>query len=129
MCALTILGLSTFSAWYEGSEIRDDPWEWEHSAIFSKIMNGEISSKVDISQLDHFIYAAKFKPFFPILILLSLTYMVMISVFAILKHNTRRLIVGYISIGTLSFLTASAVLILQQTAAGFSLHSLLLSVY
>jgi Domain of unknown function (DUF4306) len=33
-------------------------WEWQYSAFFSKMFNGEVTEHADISQLDHFIYAA-----------------------------------------------------------------------
>ncbi|MBD7965930.1 DUF4306 domain-containing protein [Fictibacillus norfolkensis] len=59
---------STFSAWYEGSELRDTWWEWKYSAIFSNWNHGTVTNVSQISGFDHFIYAAKFKQLFPILI-------------------------------------------------------------
>ncbi|MDL4839489.1 DUF4306 domain-containing protein [Aquibacillus rhizosphaerae] len=71
LLALIVLFLSSLAAWYEGSAIRDNPWEWNNSTFFSTLLNGEIKDTADISQLDHFIYAAKFSPIFPILIVCS----------------------------------------------------------
>jgi Domain of unknown function (DUF4306) len=94
---------STFASWYEGSELRDIPWEWKHSAFFSKIFNGKITKSTDISQLDHFIYSAKFKPIFPILMVFSLTYIFILSGYLLLKHNTKKLIVFHFCLGIMFF--------------------------
>ena len=88
-----ILVFSTFASWYEGSELRDKPWEWEHSAFFSKVFNGEVTESSDISQLDHFIYAAKF----------SLTYIFILSGYLLLKHNTKKLVVFHFCLGIMFF--------------------------
>lgn len=91
--ALILLVFSTFTAWYEGSMIREVPWEWKYTALFTKMFNGEITSNSEISQLDHFIYAAKFFPLYPILMLLSLSYLLTLSGYLLLKNNTKRLTV------------------------------------
>lgn len=39
---------------------------------FLKKFNGKITESADISQFDHFIYAAKFKPIFPMLMIIIL---------------------------------------------------------
>jgi len=65
---ITILLLfSTVAAWYEGSAILDNPWEWKYSTPFSQMLYGEVQSDSDISQLDYFVYAAKFQPAFPVI--------------------------------------------------------------
>lgn len=107
--SLLILIFSTFVAWYEGSTIRDNPWEWKHSAFFSKIFNGEITNSGDISQLDHFIYAAKFKPIYPIFMILSLTYILILSAYLILKYNKRKLMVFHFCFGALFFILSAAI--------------------
>jgi hypothetical protein len=101
--AFMLFVFSTFASWYEGSELRDIPWEWKHSAFFSKMFNGKITESTDISQLDHFIYAAKFKPIFPILMMLSLTYIFILSGYLLLKHNTKKLIVFHFCLGIMFF--------------------------
>ena len=55
----------TVAAWYEGSTILDNPWEWKYSAIFTQLLHGEVVNQHTISQLDYFVYAAKFKPAYP----------------------------------------------------------------
>nr|WP_255352985.1 YjdJ family protein [Sporosarcina sp. ZBG7A] len=91
--ALMLLAFSTFIAWYEGSAIRDVPWEWKHTAFFSNVLNGQVTNNSDISQLDYFIYAAKFHPVYPILILFSLSYIVTLSGYLLLKNYIKRLTV------------------------------------
>ncbi|WP_245639433.1 YjdJ family protein [Viridibacillus arvi] len=62
---------STFFAWYEGSTNLDNPWEWGYSTPFSQLLNGEVHSASDVSQLDYFIYAAKFQPTFTVFMVIS----------------------------------------------------------
>ncbi|MGE7920522.1 YjdJ family protein [Viridibacillus sp. NPDC093762] len=69
---------STFFAWYEGSTILDNPWEWKYSTPFSQLLYGEVHSASDISQLDYFIYAAKFQPTFPAIMVISSVYMLIL---------------------------------------------------
>lgn len=46
---------AAIAAWYEGSSILEDPWEWEYSTPFSHWLNGEVTDPGDILFLDHFI--------------------------------------------------------------------------
>lgn len=71
---LFILTISTFCAWYEGSAITDIHWEWKYSTPFSNLFNIEVVNGRDISQLDYFVYAAKFQPLFPVIMLISIFY-------------------------------------------------------
>ena len=104
LLALAILIFSTFASWYEGSAIRHHSFEWKYSAFFSKMFNGEIKSNTDISQLDHFIYAAKFSPSFPILMLCSLSYLLIISSYLVLRKNTKALIISHLALSALYLL-------------------------
>ncbi|MFC3041459.1 YjdJ family protein [Virgibacillus xinjiangensis] len=104
LLAFGVLIFSTFAAWYEGSAIRFDSYEWKYSAYFSRMFNGEITNKTDISQLDHFIYAAKFSPAFPILMVISLSYILMISSYLLLRKNTKSLIVSHLILSVLYLL-------------------------
>lgn len=79
-----ILLLSTFVSWYEGSAIIDLPWEWEYSTPFSQ-SNGEIQNGNQISQLDYFVYAAKFHPAFPLVMLISFLYLLILVSYHVLK--------------------------------------------
>jgi hypothetical protein len=78
-------------------------WEWQYSAFFSKMFNGEVTEHADISQLDHFIYAAKFKPIFPILMMFSFTYIFILSGYLLLKYNTKKLMVFHFCLGKCFF--------------------------
>lgn len=96
--ASILVVFSTCVTWYEGSAIRRDPWEWKYTAFFSKKFNGEISSSTDISQLDHFIYAAKFNPIFPTLIIISLSYLLILSGYLLLRKDRKKLTIFLLSL-------------------------------
>ncbi|MCM3443847.1 YjdJ family protein [Metabacillus halosaccharovorans] len=89
--ASIVMLFSTLAAWYEGSAIRDNPWEWKYTAYFSKLLNGEITSSADLSQLDHFIYAAKFSPIYPSFIVLNLFYILILSGNLFIKSEKKRM--------------------------------------
>jgi antibiotic biosynthesis monooxygenase (ABM) superfamily enzyme len=97
---------STFSAWYEGSELRDKTWEWNHSAIFSKWKHGAVTNASEISGLDHFIYAAKFKPLYPILMMISMLYILVLIATWLLRNHTNKLFIFFSILG-LSLILAS----------------------
>ncbi|WP_226613081.1 DUF4306 domain-containing protein [Guptibacillus hwajinpoensis] len=97
--ALVMLVLSTLGSWYEGSELRNKPWEWEYSTFFSRVINGQVTGQADISSLDHFIYAAKFKPLFPILMVVSGIYLLTFLFSFAVKHDRKKLKVYYGSLG------------------------------
>lgn len=102
--ALILLVFSTFAAWYEGSAIRENPWEWKYTTFFSKIFNGVIANNSDISQLDHFIYAAKFNPIYPILMILSLSYILILSGYLLLKNDIKKMNIFLFSFGMIHVL-------------------------
>ncbi|MCG7333805.1 YjdJ family protein [Sporosarcina sp. ACRSM] len=87
--ASLLLVFSTGAAWYEGSTIVEIPWEWQHTVIFSQMANGQVEDKNDILQIDYFVYAAKFAPTFPLLMLLSATYLIILMGYTLLKCNGR----------------------------------------
>lgn len=78
---IIILCFSTLVAWYEGSSIVDDPFEWKYSVKFTNYFKGEISDYHEISQLDYFIYAAKFYPLFPILMAVSSCFIIILLMY------------------------------------------------
>lgn len=96
--AMLFLLLFTFCAWYEGSEILDRSGEWKYSTPFSE----EVEDSKDISNLDHFVYAAKFRPMFPALMMGMLLYLIMLSGLRVCKGNHNK---------TASFLTGLGVLV------------------
>lgn len=74
--AIMFFCIATFASWYEGSELIDNSFEWKHTAVFTSwIHDGEVE-RGNISQLDYFVYSIKFKPIFPIIMLVSFIYMV-----------------------------------------------------
>ncbi|WP_110926683.1 YjdJ family protein [Bacillus massiliglaciei] len=87
------LGLFLFAsacALYEGSAIVNNPWEWKYSTPFSEWLYGSVSSSHDhISQLDYFIYAFKFQPTYPILMVLSGLYAVLLIGYRLSKRRTK----------------------------------------
>lgn len=87
--ATIFLLFSTAVAWYEGSAIMENPWEWRYSTPFTQLLNGGVSNQSDISQLDYFIYAAKFKPTFPIVMVLSSLYLLILNGYYSLKQKKK----------------------------------------
>ena len=81
--------LSAFIAWYEGSAIIDHPWDWKYSTPFSTLFQIELVNGYEISQLDYFVYAAKYQPLFPMLMLLSLFYILTVFGFYLIKHQPK----------------------------------------
>lgn len=79
--------MSTAISWYEGSGIIDNPLEWKYSTPVSQIFNIEINNGQDISQLDYFVYAAKFQPFFPAIMIVSVLYICTVVIFFIFQLN------------------------------------------
>ncbi|AMQ05556.1 YjdJ family protein [Sporosarcina psychrophila] len=85
--ASILLLFSTGVAWYEGSALLEHSWEWKHTALFSGIVNGQLENANDILSIDYFMYAAKFAPVFPLLMLLSGTYLIILLGYSLLKRN------------------------------------------
>ncbi|TMU85214.1 DUF4306 domain-containing protein [Bacillus sp. BHET2] len=69
---IVFLMFSTLATWYEGAEILDKTYEWKYSTPFS----GLVLKAEDISSLDFFVYAIKFKPTFPVVMALSCIYLI-----------------------------------------------------
>lgn len=86
---------SSFITWYEGSALLSKPWEWEHTAIFTSLLKGTIESPDTILPIDHFFYAAKFSPFFPLLMLVSSFLLLQQAVSWLSKGNRRTLSIFY----------------------------------
>jgi hypothetical protein len=88
--ATMILLFSTATAWYEGSAIVDNPWEWKYSTPFSQLVYGDVHSASDISQIDYFIYAAKFQPTFPVMMVISSLYLSILIGYRIMNPRLKR---------------------------------------
>ena len=105
--AVIVFLFSTFSAWYEGSELRDKTWEWKYSAMFSNWKHGTVTNVSEISGFDHFIYAAKFKPLYPILMTISLLYILVLLATWLLRNHTNKLSLFFSLLGLTLFLASS----------------------
>lgn len=88
--AMLFLMIFTFCAWYEGSEILDNPWEWEYSTPFSELLHTQVEGPEDISNLDHLVYAAKFRPLFPALMMMTLLYLVTLTGLRVSKGSQKK---------------------------------------
>ncbi len=99
--ASILLLFSTGAAWYEGSALLEHSWEWKHTAIFSLIVNGQVENASDILPFDYFIYAAKFAPLFPMLMLLSISYLIILMGSILFKRNHKVFTYYLTSIGVL----------------------------
>lgn len=99
--ASILLLFSTGVAWYEGSALLEYSWEWKHTALFSGIVNGQLENANDILPIDYFMYAAKFAPVFPLLMLLSGTYLIILLGYILLKRNHKVFTYYLASIGVL----------------------------
>ncbi|MFB4166145.1 DUF4306 domain-containing protein [Alteribacillus sp. JSM 102045] len=107
---------ATICAWYEGSEIFYKTFEWNRSTFFSNLNGNVIRSKDDIHVLDHFVYAAKFKPIFPLLMTFSLAYILFLVTFLINRNSLK---LGKIIRGILGlFYFAVCILFLNSSTIG-----------
>ncbi|MGF2616510.1 DUF4306 domain-containing protein [Rossellomorea vietnamensis] len=80
---------------YEGSALTDNPEQWKYTAVFSQMMNGgEIMEKSAISQLDYFLYAIKFRPFFPSSMVVFILLIIFTAVFPFIHKNKSRLVLA-----------------------------------
>jgi hypothetical protein len=100
---------STIVAWYEGSNILGNSWEWKYTAIFSQWIKEEVVHSSDILLIDYFVYAAKFFPTFPILMFLSGTYLVILMGYILFKRS-QKMFAGFLSFIGILFLGISGLL-------------------
>ncbi|MEH7075150.1 YjdJ family protein [Neobacillus drentensis] len=85
--ASIFLLFASIASWYEGSEIVENTWEWKYSTPFSQLIYGPVQSSSDISQLDYFIYAVKFQPTFPVIMVISGLYLMILIGFHFFKKQ------------------------------------------
>lgn len=88
--ASILLLMSTIASWYEGSSLLDRPWEWKYSTPFSRYLYEDVQSKSDISQLDFFIYAGKFQPAFPVIMVVSSLYLLILIGYFFLNREYKK---------------------------------------
>ena len=120
--AIILLLFSTLAAWYEGAQIYDNPWEWEHTALISNYVNGSpVMLENQIVSLDHFAYAAKFEPLFPLLMVLSFLTLVLLALQPIFKRSFVATVTGCVVFIVLFF--TIAFLIGNSPTTGFQMFS------
>ncbi|MBT2604313.1 DUF4306 domain-containing protein [Bacillus sp. ISL-53] len=107
----------TFCTWYEGSEILDRPWEWKYSTHFTHVNDEQAIDAVDISNFDHFVYAAKFKPLFPLLMVLAAAYIIILSGYILFKRRIKKMALFLLGFGVL-FLFSSGFVSHSPTVGG-----------
>ena len=84
------LFLSTLAALYEGSAIRENPFEWGWSTPFTLLTTDNMSNADQLSKLDYLIYAAKFQPLFPSIMLINLIHLLILSTYLITQNPMKR---------------------------------------
>lgn len=75
--------------------------------MFSNWKHGTVTNVSEISGFDHFIYAAKFKPLFPILMTISLLYILVLLATWLLRNHTNKLSLFFSLLGLTLFLASS----------------------
>lgn len=83
--ASVVFLFSSLAAWYEGSAILDHPSEWRNSTPITQLMYGIVHESSDISQWDFLIYAAKYRPTFPMIMTMSGLYLLVFLGYYIFK--------------------------------------------
>ncbi|MCA0970261.1 YjdJ family protein [Halobacillus litoralis] len=110
MMTLIFLGLVTIfagaalAAWYEGSALLDRPWEWPYSTPFSHWEYGEVRSSEQISELDFFVYAVKFNPFYPGVMSICIVVFVGLIGYQLVKSKPKAFALFLMSTGLFYFL-------------------------
>lgn len=119
--AFLVFIFSTLASWYEGGQLRDISWEWKYSAVFSTWLNGPVNEADDILAIDHFVYAAKFEPLFPLLMAASLLFIIFqLSAWLLKDRKTTHII--FLSLMAVGLLLMSAML-LNSPTIGLTLFS------
>ncbi len=118
---------STLIAFYEGSGIVDNPWEWEYSTPFSHFIGVDVRLASDISTFDYFVYAAKFHPVYPLIMVLSMIYLFIILGLIISKRK-KNITALYFSLYSLIMFGLSLVLLNASTLGGKAFSYLFLTV-
>ncbi|EIM05381.1 hypothetical protein A1A1_16490 [Planococcus antarcticus DSM 14505] len=85
--AFVLFIFATLVSWYEGGQLRYKSVEWEHTAFFSNWTNDGFTNSENLLTIDHFVYAAKFEPLFPLLMAASFLWMVFQVAFWIFKRH------------------------------------------
>ncbi|MFS0762114.1 DUF4306 domain-containing protein [Peribacillus phoenicis] len=107
----------TFCTWYEGSEILDRPSEWKYSTPFTQVNDDQAMDADDILNFDYFVYAAKFKPLFPFLMVLASSYLIILTGYILFKRRIKKMALFLLGFGVL-FLFSSGFVSNSPTVGG-----------
>lgn len=113
-CAMFLA--SAFAAYYEGSALADNSWEWSYSTPITSLLGVEVRQASDISSFDFFYYAAKYEPAFPLIMMASILYIVLICGFMLLRLKKRKALLYFGIVAVLSFGAVGA--LLEATSSG-----------
>jgi hypothetical protein len=84
---LLVFGFTALFSWYEGSALLDNPWEWKYSTPFSGMIHGSDLTQEQIVDLDFLVYAAKFSPLFPTIMIMCASYLLVLLGYRLLNHR------------------------------------------
>lgn len=118
--------LAALVSWYEGAQLRDIPWEWKHTAVFSNWVNDGFTNSNNLLAIDHFVYAAKFEPLFPLLMAISLLYMIVQLIFWLFKRRKAIRNLLLLSLAVASFVLCG--ILFDSPTTNFKLFSLFFGV-
>ncbi|MFD1032644.1 DUF4306 domain-containing protein [Metaplanococcus flavidus] len=124
--AFVMLVLATLISWYEGGQLRDNPWEWKHTAVFSNWINNGFTNSENLLVIDHFVYAAKFEPLFPLLMASSFLWMVFQLAFWVFRGRRAACNSFLVLMAIGSFVMCS--LLMDSPTTGFKLFSVFFGV-
>ena len=111
-------------SFYEGSNILDDPFDWEHSTPFTHLLIANPSFPTDIVFLDYFVYAIKFYPFYPILTLISGVMLFVLSL-PIINRDKNSISILLVLLGILGISLSVAFFSAQSLGSAVYRHSFL----
>ncbi|WP_081922254.1 DUF4306 domain-containing protein [Oceanobacillus jeddahense] len=86
---ICLLVIATAAALYEGSPVLIYTTSWEHSTPFTRMIHGEVTGANDIVIFDLLVYASQFAPLFPIVMLLSATYLIILATYMFLRNKEK----------------------------------------
>lgn len=123
--SLLLLCLSTMAAFYEGSALRDDIFEWRWSTPFTMLTAERISHADQVSKLDYLVYAAKFQPFFPAIMLICLISILILASYIGIKNPKTH--AYYFSVLACVMASAGLMILSDHVGTKFIYSSILLS--
>ncbi|PLT28858.1 DUF4306 domain-containing protein [Peribacillus deserti] len=111
-------------SWYEGSALLDDPYDWKYTLFFTPLFQGgmeHVEGISEISQLDYFVYAAKYKPLFPMIMLFVAFYLAILTGYKFLGKAKTAFSIFLLVLGVIS--SSLSIFILDSPTHGGELLS------